>query len=289
LRLQLLRHGYEPIPIVAHDAPGRSPGKRPNLAQWKSLRIDEVAVRAWRHDHQRRNPGTGLRCGRLRAVDIDILDVELAEQVHALALKLLGPTPLRRVGKTPKILLCYRVAEPQAKRETDTFVLPDGSNAQIEILGSGQQLVAYGVHPETRQEYRWLEAGPDIVPLADLPVLHAQDEAAFLAAAEQLIRAAGGRPGSQVKREGTHQAAESGSSASTAAQDRRRSPHRDFFRQVNSAALANIEPWFKRLFPTGYWQPNATKPPGAWRVRSDDLKRGLEEDIAVHVTEGGHD
>ena len=39
MRLNLLAGGYDPIPIVAHDAPGKSPGKRPALDGWQGIEI----------------------------------------------------------------------------------------------------------------------------------------------------------------------------------------------------------------------------------------------------------
>jgi hypothetical protein len=50
-----------------------------------------------------------------------------------------------------------------------------------------------------------------------------------------------------------------------------------FFANVNAAALAKLDAWVSALHPTA--RKHAT---GAWRVTSQDLGRGLEEDIAYH-------
>jgi hypothetical protein len=297
LRLRLLANGYEPIPVVTHDAPVKSPGKQPNLPGWRGISIDALLVRSWRTGKQGRNPGTGLRCGLLRVVDIDVLQPGVAARVDGLARQMLGPTPLRRVGRAPKQALCYRVTEPSPKAETPLYLLPDGSTAQVEVLGAGQQVVAYGIHPVTLAEYEWPDAGPDLIPLAELPLLDGVAEKCFLAAAEVLFREAGGRTEARIEA-----AQRTAPAAATAGQGASQGEYNSggkaagqkasagsFFHQVNAAALRNIELWFKRLFPTGYWQINDTTPPGAWRVSSADLRRGLEEDISVHPTEGGQD
>ena len=61
----------------------------------------------------------------------------------------------------------------------------------------------------------------------------------------------------------------------------REAPHEitgDFFKDVNTAALANLPAWVPALFPTAKYQPG-TK---AYRVSSADLGRDLEEDISLH-------
>ena len=102
LRLRLLANGYEPIPVVAHDALVRSPGKQPNLKDWASVTIDAPLLRSWQLGMQRHNPSTGLRCGSLRVVDIDVLQPDLAAKVDELARSILGLTPLRRLGRALK-------------------------------------------------------------------------------------------------------------------------------------------------------------------------------------------
>lgn len=52
----------------------------------------------------------------------------------------------------------------------------------------------------------------------------------------------------------------------------------DFFHNVNSRALAALDRWARRIFPSGRLEPGT----GAWRVSSRDLGRALEEDISIH-------
>ena len=59
----------------------------------------------------------------------------------------------------------------------------------------------------------------------------------------------------------------------------------DFFRRVNRAALDGIDAWAPVIFPTGHFE----KGTGAFRVRSVDLGRGLQEDLSIHPEHGGRD
>jgi hypothetical protein len=286
LRLRLFRNGYTPLPVVGPNTPGKSPGKRPGIGEWQSVEVNEASIREWEKT-RRGCVNTGLRCGILRAVDIDVHDADLAKALQDRAAAVLGPTPLLRVGKAPKLLLCYRVVDPRPKAETLVYLLPDQSLAQIEILGLGQQMVAFGTHPDTKAEYTWPASGPDIVPLLDLPIIDATAEAEFLIDATAMIIEA---HGVEPPKEETEKKFERARSHSSQESDNAKPDlGTNFFRSVNSAALHGLDRWVKRLFPAAQWQDNATTPPGAWRVSSADLGRGLEEDISIHPVEGAQD
>ena len=51
----------------------------------------------------------------------------------------------------------------------------------------------------------------------------------------------------------------------------------DFWCNVNTTALANLDAWVPALHPTARKQAT-----GAWRITSKDLGRGLEEDLSYH-------
>lgn len=98
--------------------------------------------------------GIGIAAGRVIGIDIDILDSPaLAQEIEALAKRMLGETPAVRIGRAPKRLLVYRAVQPFAG-----FKYPP-----IEVLGLGQQFIAYGIHPDTGQPYDW-----PVSTLADL-------------------------------------------------------------------------------------------------------------------------
>lgn len=117
--------------------------------------------------------GVGIACGSVVGVDIDCTDPEMAGRIEELAKEALGATPLLRVGRAPKRLLVYRVAKPFTKMASRQFRLPHepaGSKPhRVEILATGQQFVAYAVHPDTGEPYRWPIESPEDVDLSAVP------------------------------------------------------------------------------------------------------------------------
>lgn len=176
----LFENRYQPLPI--------KPGKKaPAPTRWTELAIDNARIAAWIRsfgDH-----GVGLRTGRLVGLDIDILDPDRAHEVMKLAEDRLGET-LMRVGLWPKRLLLYRTETPFPKID----VKP------LEVLGQGQQFVAFGIHESTGKAYSWpLGDTPLDVPMADLPAVTQGQMLAFVAEARAIVpemgeaRSGGGR------------------------------------------------------------------------------------------------
>jgi hypothetical protein len=271
LRLGLLNEGYMPTPVCPPgcnhiDRKGKpcgSGGKAVHISAWTKGNFTARDVRGWESSRPQ-DSNTGLLCGEMVGVDGDILDSILAARVDALAEEHLGSTPLRRIGRAPKWLRCYRAETPMPKLETPERRL-NGEIIQVEIMGKGQQVAAYGVHPVTMQPYTWIDREPLDVPLAELPVVFEGQIRAFLAATDALFVRAGAELTVPPK------AAAAG-------------PYVNGFRNVNQASLANIRPWFTAIFPTA-----AQEASGAWRVSSADLGRSLEEDLSMHPTSGGQD
>lgn len=146
----LLENGYTPIPI-------RPGGKAPAASRWSTVTIDEPRLETW--TDQFPNHGIGLRTGHLVGLDIDCLDPDRAYQVTRAACDRLGDT-LMRVGLWPKRLLLYRTDQPFPKLKL----------GDLEVLGAGQQFVAFGVHPDTGTPYYWPDGDTPLdVPLYDLP------------------------------------------------------------------------------------------------------------------------
>lgn len=132
---------------------------------------------------------TGILCDGLRAVDIDVDDRVLATRVAILANHLLGEAPVRYRDSGSRVLLLYRAAEGQPGK----IVLPS-PNGKIEVLGAGQQFVAFGAH-HSGATLRWLSEAPgDIAASGLLPVTEGQIHA-FLVEAAVILGAV--PPGSQ--------------------------------------------------------------------------------------------
>jgi hypothetical protein len=173
------------------------------MKAWESvcLTADEPMIESW----QRRQgdcTNSGMLCGILSGVDIDVLHPDLSAAINAKAIEMLGPTPLKRIGQAPKTLLCYRLAGAIGKLTTPALFFTDDADektTEVEVMGDGQQVVAFGIHPDTHKEYEWPEQSPLDIPVDDLPLITAENLKAFVAAAERMIRDAGGRTDAERK------------------------------------------------------------------------------------------
>ena len=76
---------------------------------------------------------------------------------------------------------------------------------QVEILGAGQQFVAYGIHPETGKPYQWTDAygGPITIPAAGLPPCSVERAKEIIRATEEYCRAKGWKVEEPGKEAGT--------------------------------------------------------------------------------------
>lgn len=124
--------------------------------------------------------GVGIAAGRVIGIDIDIIDSPtIALEMEALAKRMLGDTPAVRIGHAPKRLLVYRAVQPFSG-----FKYPP-----IEVLGVGQQFIAYGIHPDTGKPYDWpVSTLADLSP-DDLPGITEAQAREFAKEAYRLIPA----------------------------------------------------------------------------------------------------
>jgi RecA-family ATPase len=92
---------------------------------------------------------TGILCDGLRAIDIDVDAPERAQAVDALAVAMLGLSPKRYRDNSPRKLRVYRASEGLPKKRSiisNTYKNSEDKLEKVEVLGYGQQFVAYGVH-----------------------------------------------------------------------------------------------------------------------------------------------
>ena len=187
IRLAMHRNGFPPVPIVTGQ-------KYPKAEGWtvfcSGARPDDI--RRWATslpDHG----STGILCGHVLGVDIDVIDPNLAAEIELLARKMLGVSPLRRVGRKGA-MLPYRTSSGVMDKQTSgAFHLPDGSKVEVEILGYGQQFVAFGDHPDTGRPYTWDDRTPADTKLDELPAVELEQARAFLAACADRFRALSGQ------------------------------------------------------------------------------------------------
>jgi hypothetical protein len=171
-RLRLVRGGYTPLPLFGKEPPvyGKNNAKK-GLAGWQNLgpvtpEQIEVWARTWPDAGN-----TGVLCRNMPALDLDILmepAVRAAEDLARGRYEELGYL-LVRTGLPPKRAIPFRTDEPFKKITVD-LKAPDGSAGQkVEFLADGQQLVCFGIHPDTRRPYVWHGGEPGKIALEDLP------------------------------------------------------------------------------------------------------------------------
>jgi putative DNA primase/helicase len=125
LRLKLRANGYDPIPVYGAHLKVTSAGKRPKMLGWQTKRnVDPEEVSSWSApaSDQADCTNTGIICGNIVGVDIDVLDEALSAQLEARALEMFGASSLRRVGREPKVLLVYRVETANGKLSTTELI-----------------------------------------------------------------------------------------------------------------------------------------------------------------------
>lgn len=182
---RLRDNGFAAIPIRSAWDRCNSPGKQPSISEWQRHGIALPSEEQLAHFLEKHSGGNwGIVCGDVIAIDIDILDPDLAGTAEAISRELLGDTPLFRIGKFPKRLLVYRSGEPIIGRKRHDI------NVEVLALNKdqkgGQQFVAFGIHPGTMKPYDWPIESPMDVHVVDLPVVYARDIDEFIAAVERL-------------------------------------------------------------------------------------------------------
>lgn len=143
---KLIEQGYTVVPIqVGKKAPGYD--------GWQKSRATKAQVVDWLKGGHKWS-GVGILTKNTPAIDIDVRDEEVALQVQAWIEENVGMAPLR-IGRAPKRLMMFRTDEPFRKMRSTKYVDDWGDEHQIEILGDGQQFVAYHKHPDTGKPYTW--------------------------------------------------------------------------------------------------------------------------------------
>lgn len=165
----LINNQYTPLPVMPS---AKAPAiKRLGPNGWGSP--DYIPPNGYQ------NYSVGLACGLgevpIVAVDLDIHDQALADKVEQQIKERFGAAPVR-YGNPPKRLLLYRaaVAGYRKRRSSETEV------GHVEIMGDGQQIVAFGIHPDTKRPYRWQGINPTTVPASELPELSESDLSSVL-------------------------------------------------------------------------------------------------------------
>jgi hypothetical protein len=163
LRQRLLDHGFQPISVFTRS-------KRPSEPGWQKT----VGMPAY--DATAEN--TGVLCGALFPLDIDVEDASIVDEITAMAARLFGRTIMRCRQNSPRRLLPYRIENPDARK----IIIPL-SAGKLEWLTHGQMFVGYGAHP-TNVAFEWLPSPLDEVEFDELPLIDDAKIQAFAAWAQ---------------------------------------------------------------------------------------------------------
>lgn len=171
----LIARGYNIVPIIRGE-------KRPAIKGWQQQAhwLSAADCAQWR------GHGVGILTGvgayPLAAFDIDTVDAGLAAWFEAWLTERFGLCAVR-VGAAPKRLVLFRAADP-GWAKVSSVGLEDmfDQRHRLEVLGAGQQFVAFGVHP-SGCEYEWVDmwdgiAGLDAAELSVVTVAQVREAVA---------------------------------------------------------------------------------------------------------------
>lgn len=161
------------LPVVANPAAAVAPyskmkdlGKTPSrynsdrqvhgIAGWTGVSADARDISRWAREP---DYGICLQTRLVRAVDIDVTDPDLAEQIEQVVRDTIPGVlfPRRWRANSPKRVLAFSFDGELTKRS-----FPVGSE-RVELLATGQQFVAVGTHPSGCR-YEWDGGLPEGFP-----------------------------------------------------------------------------------------------------------------------------
>jgi Bifunctional DNA primase/polymerase, N-terminal len=150
MRLTLCQHGYTPVPLYGKTPPVfRKNNSRKGMADWQRLdNVSREQIEMWGKTWPDAI-NTGILTRLTPTLDLDILNEEAARAVEDMVRERFEERGyvLTRIGLPPKRAMLFRTTEPFAKI-TVNFVSAKGE--KIEFMGDGQQIVADGIHPDTK-------------------------------------------------------------------------------------------------------------------------------------------
>ena len=167
LREDLLPVVSNPTAQISPDSRMRGLGKTPSMYNrsgfvvgipaWTQRQASDRDITRW---SAHADYGICIQTRRVRALDIDIPDPERAAAVRFAFEQWLGVLPVRRRANSGKCVLALRVVggdDDLVKRVVNT------AHGAIELLGSGQQFVAVGMHTDGVR-YEWEGGLPRHIP-----------------------------------------------------------------------------------------------------------------------------
>jgi RecA-family ATPase len=179
-RQQLRAAGFSPMPLQ---------GKQPVLMAWQErFVVNDEEIALW----EKLYPyavNTGILCRLTPCLDIDVLNPDAAEAVEAMVRERFDERGyiLVRIGLPPKCAIPLRTDKPFKKIQTNVIAPNGQSGEKIELLADGQQLVVFGIHPDTGKPYAWHGGAPGQITYEDLPYITEADAQQLVADAVELL------------------------------------------------------------------------------------------------------
>lgn len=151
LRLKLYENGFTPL---------ANRRKMCLIKEWNSLNVTPDLINSREWARSKSFADTGIRCGDVVALDIDIDDKDLINKFLDALIEngIVKESNFVRVGMPPRELWVYRTSDKIGKRTTGHFMppgaAPDHKGFAVEILGAGCQFAAYGQRDDVT-DYSW--------------------------------------------------------------------------------------------------------------------------------------
>ena len=179
---RLVERGYQIIPILKGK-------KRPPATGWQNIVSSPELVTQWVEEMP--EFGVGVLASTTCAVDIDCRDKSLNNRLLHWLKDNVGLAAIR-IGENPKCVVPFQNVERFKKMRSKEYESENGLKHAVEILGDGQQFVAYGIHPKTLKPYDWV-SGPTLADVFydDLPELSSEIATKFIAFFEQQAKGLG--------------------------------------------------------------------------------------------------
>jgi hypothetical protein len=164
---------YEPFgtKLVERGWPAAIPliqgEKRPAISGWQTYNTEVVSLEQAEYwARQFPNCGIGHAAGHgLVGVDLDTDQETQAATAKFIADKYLGPTPMIRVGRHPRVMRYYRLDGG------DNGYLVTSSFHLFALYITTGQTAWFGIHPGTAKPYEWVDASPLNVGPGELPAV----------------------------------------------------------------------------------------------------------------------
>ncbi|WP_428539209.1 AAA family ATPase [Rhodopila sp.] len=182
LRANIWSNGFRSVAVYNPVTGDDKSGKRPVGNDWTG-RARQNPPEAATALANLRHGNTGILAEGPRPIDIDIDDTARAAEARRIVEATIGKTIVRTRSNSGRCMLIYRAAEGQPAKRSIT-----GTHGKVEVLGLGNQFVAYGKH-YTGVNLEWPNGGPDVTPLAALPLVSEAQITALLAALAPIVGA----------------------------------------------------------------------------------------------------